>query len=110
MQQTGIAIGIKAVACLHRVRIGLLHLRQAAKSADQHEQSGARQMEIGHQQINRFELIARRNENIGFIAKGLDLTIHAGSTFQQAQGGRANGDDPPSGSARFVEGVRRFPR
>ena len=61
-QQAGIAVGIEAIARLDRVRIGRAHPLGAGEGADQHEQRRARQVEVGQQQIDRAEPVARHDE------------------------------------------------
>ncbi len=64
-EQASVAIGIEAVAARNRMGIGALHHVEPGEGRHQHEQRGARQMEIGHEPIDRTEAIARRNEETG---------------------------------------------
>ena len=85
IQQTGIAIGIEAIAARDRVRIGALHRLQPDEGRHQHEQGRARQVEIGQHQVDRAEAVARRDEDRrSRRQKALQLPVLAGGAFQRA--------------------------
>jgi hypothetical protein len=48
------------------VRIGAKNVLPASEGADQHEQSGLRQVEVGEHRLDDFEFEARVNEDIRF--------------------------------------------
>ena len=85
--------------------IGGLHGLQAHQRADQHEQGGFGQVEIGHQAVDRAELVARRDEDVGVALERADDAVCAGRAFQQAEAGGADGDDPAAGGAGAVQAV-----
>ncbi len=98
--------------------ISAQHSFPAGQRADQHEQRGLRQVEVGQQGVDDEEAIARIDEDIGFAAAGFDacgcviagffmpaggpdviparMPSGCGSSrkLKSADGGRANGDDP----------------
>src|SRR5258708_25089835 len=45
-QQARVAVGVESIVLVDRVRVGALHRREPAKRRNQHEQRGARQVEI----------------------------------------------------------------
>ena len=65
------------------------------KAADQHEQSRARQMEIGEHHVDGPEFVAGRDENRGLAGKGVQPAVVTRRAFRSRKRGRANGDDPP---------------
>src|ERR1700722_740685 len=74
-QQTRIAIGIEAISRFDRVRIGPMHSLNAGKSAHQHEQRRARQMEIGQQQIDGAQSVAWQNEQTCIARERLNAAV-----------------------------------
>ena len=58
-----------------RMRIGALHRLEPGKRRHQHEQRRARQMEIGHDDIDRAKAIARRDEDRGLAVKRLNGAV-----------------------------------
>ncbi len=68
-QQHRIAITKEAIFRRHCVRIGRAHGVEAGKGRHQHQQGGFGQMEIGHQAVDHFELVAGGNENIGIALR-----------------------------------------
>ena len=74
--------------------ISRLHHIEAHQRTDQHEQSRSRQMEVGDQSVDRFEAVARRDEYRGIALERPDRALVIGRAFEQAQAGRADGDDP----------------
>ena len=73
--------------------VGRAHRLEAGKGRDQHEQRRARQVEIGHQHVDRPEAIAGRDEDVGRAGPGRELAVVVGRAFEQPQRGRADRDD-----------------
>ena len=69
-----------------------LHGLHPGKRAHQHEQRAFRQVEIGHQHVDRPEKEARRNEDVGFAQEGLQFAGRTRRRFKETQRGRADGD------------------
>src|SRR5882762_2704816 len=105
-QETGVAIGIEAVALGNGFRVSRLHGFDAAKRADEHEEGRARQVEIRQKNVDRLEAIAGRDEQRGLAAKGSDDPIIAGRGFQSARGRGSDGDDASARGAGRVQGLR----
>src|ERR1700720_4661718 len=61
-QQTRITVGIEAIVRSDRVGVDALHGVEPGESCDQHEQGRARQVEVGHQDVDRTETVARHDE------------------------------------------------
>ena len=85
------------------VGIGGAHPPGAGEGADQHEQGGARQVEVRHQAVHGAETEAGADEDGGFAGEGLHAVLrHRG--FQQAERGGADGDHA-GGGADFGGGL-----
>ena len=64
-EEHAVAIAEKAVFSLDRVGVsGQYHL-PACESADQHEEAGFWEVEIGQKAVNDLEFVARAKENVG---------------------------------------------
>ena len=77
---------------------------------DQHEQGRARQVEIGQQQIDRAETVARQNEEPGFARERADFAGFGGGGFEEAQAGRACCHDAAAGASCGVDPRRGLGR
>ena len=77
--------------------VGLNHRIAAGKGADQHQQRRFREVEIGQQSVDRFELIAGIDEKPCSAAFGADGAIGVGGAFECAYRGGSNCDYPFSG-------------
>ena len=94
VEQAGIAVGVEAIAGRDGVGVGGAHGVEAAEGRDQHEQRRARQMEVGHQQIDGLEAVAGRDEEVRLACEGLD-----GARFPSPLwGGVRGGGSLPSAS------------
>ena len=83
IEQAGIAIGEEAIALARRHAHRRAFMRSSpAKARDQHEQGRARQMEIGQQQIDRAEAIARRDEERGLAGERRDRAARRRRRFR----------------------------
>ena len=73
----------------------------AGKSRDQHNQRRFRQMEVGHQRINDFVLIARVDENLRIVKERLNQVVFCRlrRAFQRTHRRRPDGNHPVA--ARF---------
>jgi hypothetical protein len=65
-------------------------------------------MEVGHQDVDDTEAVARRNEDIGRARPSLQGPILTRRAFEQPERRRADGYDPPAPRAHLVQGVRGF--
>jgi len=74
-QQARVTVGIKAIARFDRVRIGPPDRIEPAEGARQHDKRGARQMEIGHQHVDRAEAVAGGDEDRGFAGERMDAEV-----------------------------------
>ena len=81
----------------HRMRVGGLDLPEPGECGYQHEEGGARQVEVGQQYVDRPEPVAGQNEQSGLAGKGPDLSIFGRRALQQAQAGSAGCNDTPAG-------------
>ena len=107
-QQAGVAVGIEPIAAVDGVRIGAPHHVETAEGADQHEQSRARQVEIGQHGVDGAEAVARRDEQRRLAAIGRERAVLGGRAFDQPQRGRADRDDAAAGAPRGVQRRRRL--
>ena len=85
------------------------HPLGAGKGADQHEQRRTRQMEVGQQQIDRAEPVARHDEQRGVAGKRADASVVRRRGLQQAEAGGAHRHHAPARRARGIDrggGVR----
>src|SRR6185437_1008648 len=105
MKQAGIAIAEEAVVRGDGVGVSRSHAVEPSESGDQHEERRARQMEVGEQDIDRAEAIARRDEQRGLAGERADMTLLVGSTLEEAQRRRTDGDDAAAFSARGVDAL-----
>src|SRR5258706_6225613 len=71
--QHRVAVGVEAVALLHRVRVGAAQRLLPRKRRDQEQQRGARQVEVGEQRVHRLEPVGRQDVLAGPAAGGLEL-------------------------------------
>ena len=71
VQQHRIAVAEEAVALVDRVRIQRADVLEAGERADQHQQRALRQVEVGDQHIDDAKRKARRDEDVGVAAAGL---------------------------------------
>src|SRR5882724_13398616 len=55
IDQHGVAVAEEPVFVIDRVPVCMSYMLDTRKGADQHQQSGARQMKIGKQAIHQFE-------------------------------------------------------
>ncbi len=62
-------------------------------------------MEVRHHQIDRFEPVAGRDEDIRVAAIGTDASVVVRRRLQQAHRGRADGDNPPAGISGLIDEV-----
>src|SRR5262245_37371290 len=102
MEQAGVAEGVEAVTGRNRVGVGSLHGLEAAEGGDEHEEGRARQVEVGEQEVDGAESIARGDEDVGLAAEGVDQPLFICSAFEKAQGRAADGDDATASCARPV--------
>lgn len=79
------------------------------EGADEHEQGGAGQVEIGEERVHNLKSAGRINKNAGAAAAGKHApVILRGDRFQNAHGGGADGNDAATGGFGFVDEPRRF--
>ena len=91
------------------MRVGALHRVEPAEGGHQHEQRRARQVEVGHQQIDGLEAIARRDEDVGLAGEWPDRAVLGRRCFQQAETTSCRrATILPSGGASRVERGRRL--
>ncbi len=64
-------------------------------------------MEIGDQAVDRLEAVARRDEDRRVVFERMDAAGLVGGAFEQAQAGRADGDQAATGGADLVEPLGR---
>src|SRR6185437_8768469 len=102
-QQAGIAVGIEAIAGGNRMRIGALHGLEPRERRDQHEQRRARQMKVGHEDIDRAETIAGRDEDRSLTLERRDGAVLARGALEEPQRGGADRNDPPAVGPRRVQ-------
>jgi len=72
LKETSITIGIKSVVFIFRMFICRVHSFKPGEVRNEHKQSGARQLEIGQQQVDNFERIAGCDKNVGLAGKRLN--------------------------------------
>ena len=83
--------------------IGVHRFFIAQQRRYQHNQGAFRQVEIGHQSIQYFKLIARIDENIRVtICCNQFSIVFRGNCFQRPAGGRSNGNYPSPLTGRNV--------
>ena len=97
----------EAVFLVDRRLISRHDLFFGRKRAHKHDQRRLRQMEIGDQTVDRFELITRENENIGIFMTLAELAILAHDRFQCPAAGRTDRDNPPAFRFCLIQPVRR---
>ena len=90
------------------MRIRILHHVEAGKCRDQHEQSRARQVEIGHHHVDGAKAIAGGDEQRGLSREWIKDSILGARAFEQPQRGGADRDDTAPGAAYPVERLCRF--
>src|SRR5579872_129570 len=84
-QQTSVAIGIKTVTALNRVRVGAFHGFEAGKGRNQHEERRARQVKIRQQNIDRTKAITGSDEDRRFIRESAYFALLRGRALQQPE-------------------------
>jgi len=77
---------------LDGVRISAPHQVEAAERCDKHEQSRARQVEIGQHRVDRAEAIARRDEQRRLAAIGRERAVFGRGALDQPLQGLGLGD------------------
>ena len=80
----------------------------AGKCADQHQQSGLRQMKVSEQRADDLKFVPRVNEDLGFDAARLYSSRTSRRIFQGADRRGANRYDAPSPIQRTINPGRRF--
>ena len=70
-----VPVAKKAIFLFYRSLIGVHRMLIAGKSRDQHNQRRFRQMEVGHQRIDDFVLIARVDENLRIVEERLNQVV-----------------------------------
>ena len=80
----------------------------AGQGADQHNQGGFRQMEVGDQSIQNLEFVSRIDEDAGFAAAALNNTWGNGSGLKCTAGSGAHCDDAAAVLFSFVNSLSSF--
>ena len=89
----GITKTKKSVSFSYSFFISLQHMLPACEGADQHDQSGFRQVEICDQAVHRLKMITRINKNRSVVAAGVDDPVLIRRALNSAAAGRADADD-----------------
>src|SRR5690606_3805298 len=82
----------------------------ATERGDEHEQRGARQVEVGDESIDGPVAVAGTDEEAGPAAARRDDAILTGDALQRAGHGRADAPHRTSTGPYLVDRVRRFRR
>lgn len=94
---------------MDRVTVGAEYEVAPGESADQHEQGGFRQVEVGEQGAHHPEFEAGIDEDIGFAVAGSDVPVGgmAGDEFQGTDRRRSDGYNAPAGIEGAIDLGRR---
>lgn len=78
----------------------------AGEGADQHEQRGLWQVEVGEERVDELKLVAGAEEDTGLTGVGVQRRAggHAGAVLEGANGRGAGGDDAAAFAAGAVDG------
>src|SRR5215472_4323558 len=98
LDQAGVAVGEEPVAGGDRMGVGGLDPVEPGERGYQHQQSRARQVEIGQQHVDSAEAVAGHDEQARLAGKGPDLAVLKGSALDEAQA-RCPDRDEAAGSA-----------
>jgi len=86
------------------VLVGAEHTFPPGQTADQHEQSRLRQMEVGQHRLDCFEFETWIDEKVSSSGTGDDGSCaEAHGVFQSSNGGGADSDDAPRGAESLVD-------
>src|SRR5579884_3273852 len=112
-QQHGVAEAEEAVTFAYGLLIGFLDQGLSGEGADEQQQGGARQVEIGNHGIHHLEMEARRNEEPRIAMIRLELAarvhaLHSSHALQRAHRGCTDGDDATASLARLVNQFSRW--
>ena len=88
----GVAVAVEAVAGGDGVGVGREHPLAAGEGRDQQEQRRARQVEVREERVDRAELVARHDGQIGPAGPGGDGAVRARGRLQRADGRRPHRD------------------
>ena len=77
----------------------------AVERGNQHDQGAFRQVEVGDQAVNGFQLDAGIDEDAGVAAARYDLAVLGPDGFQRAAARGAHGDDAVACSAGLVDEI-----
>src|SRR4051794_19942885 len=98
-EEHGVAVAEKAEAFANGGGVGLQDEIAAAgfsrggEGAYEHEQRGARKMEVGQEGVHHFEIAGWVEKDAGAAASGNELSIVGGGhALQDTRGGGADGD------------------
>ncbi len=96
--QHRVAVAVEAVTLANRFPVGSPQQVAACQGTDQHEQAGARQVEIGNQGIESAKLVSRPDKELSLAGIGLQARF-ASRGFERASRSRADRHNP---SARLA--------
>ena len=108
-EEHAIAVAEEAVFLLDRVRVCGQHALAAGEGADQHEETGLGQMEVGEEGADEAEVEAGRDEYFRLAGMGLQFASSGlkGTVLQSSYNRGAYGNDPTA----FAHGsIDRFSR
>ena len=102
-----VAIGVEPVSLGDRVLVRRQDRVVARERAHQHEQRGAGEVEVGDQAVHHAEPVSRRDQELGLAAARANHAVAVGRALQCPHDRRADGPDPPAGSADRRSGAAR---
>src|SRR5437764_7727002 len=102
--QRRVAIGVEPVAGRERMTVGAQDRLAAGEGGHQHQQRGARQVEIRQQRVDDAEAMARPDVDRRVAVEDVEPPVLTRRALQRARHRGADGDHPPALGARRVDG------
>ena len=107
VKEAGVTVTVEAITDGYRVGVGGPNRRGSAERADQHQQCGARQVEVGEQDIDGAKGMAGRYEYRRLALESADVAASVGGALEQPKRGGPDRDDAAAPCARRIQGLRR---
>src|SRR2546425_1143 len=109
-QETRVAVGVEAIARANRVRVRLQDQLPARERRDEHEERGARQVEVRQERVHDAEAVARRDIDAGVTLERPHAPVRLGRALERARRRGPYREDAPLLDARPVHRVGDRPR